>query len=149
MLKELFIIAALTSSPAPAENYYSDISPTTAQVILNEVIAENYHKYLDFNGDGKLNIADYLSVCKRYQDNIMYGNEVTVDRETVYSIATENYLDDLLYYEFDFVNEQLCREFELTTTEICTANIYLEFENYSDNVKIEVNPFTESVKVIS
>ena len=149
MFKELFIVEALTTSPAPAKNYYSDVSPATAEVILNEVIAENYHEYLDYNGDGKLNIADYVGVCRRYQDNNTYGNEITIDRETVYSIATENYPDDLLYYEFDFVNNQICRQYELTTTEICTANIYLEFENYSDNVKIEVNPFTESVKVIS
>lgn len=149
MLKELFIVAALTTSPAPAENYYSDVSPATAEVILNEVIAENYHEYLDFNGDGKLNIADYVGVCKRFQHNNTYGNEITVDRETVYSIATENYPDDLLYYEFDFVNNQACRQYELTTTEICTANIYLKFENYCDNVKIEVDPFTELVKVIS
>lgn len=148
MLKELFLIAALTSSPAPAENYYSDISPAAAENILHDVLTENYHTHLDFNGDGTLNIADYVGVTKRYQDNTTHGNAVTVDREAVEAIVTENYSDEMIYYEFDFVNSQVCRQYELTVSEITTANIYIEFEDICDNISIEIDPFTESVKVV-
>lgn len=143
----IFLVMAATASPQPAPNYYASFAPEVAEEIQELVISGEYRAYLDFDGNGVLNIADVVSVKKRYQDNCKYGNEITLDRETVEAIAAENYLDDLIYYEIDRVNGRLCRQYELTASEITEAEIYLEFEEYSETVKVELNPYTEIVSV--
>lgn len=147
MKEMIFIILALTSSPAPASNFYAATSPEVAAEIQEFVISGEYRAYLDFNGDGVLNIADVVGVSKRYQDNCQNGNEITLDRKAVEAIAAENYPDNLIYWEVDRVNGELCRQYELTASEIIKAEIYLEFEDYSDTVLVELNPFTEVVRV--
>lgn len=143
----IFIALALTSSPQPAPNYYAEISPEVAEEIQELVISGEYRAHLDFNGDGTLNIADVVSVEKRYHDNCKYGNEITLDRETVEAIAAENYSDSLIYWEINRVDGDLCSQYELTASEITEAEIYLEFENYSEAVKVELNPYSEIVSV--
>ena len=147
-LSGIFVAIALTSSPMPADNYYSWISPEIADEIQELVISGEYREYLDFNGDGKLSIADVVGVSKRYQDNCRYGNELTLDSETVDAIVVENYTDFPIYWEIDRVNGQLCRQYELTVSEVTSAEIYLEFEDFSETVKVEINPFTETITVI-
>ena len=147
-MKELiFIVLALTSSPTPAPNYYSWISPEIADEIQELVISGEYRAYLDFNGDGVLNMADVVSVRKRYQDNCKYGNEITLDGEAIEAIITENYSDAMIYWEIDRIDGELCRQYELTAGKITEAEIYLEFEHYSDTVKVEINPYEERVIV--
>lgn len=145
----IFAAIALTSSPQPAPNYYAEISPTVSAEIQQLVLDGQYREYLDFNGDGNLNIADVVGVEKRYQDNCSYGNEITLDSETVYAIAEENYTDDLLYWEIYRADGELTRQYELTAADIMTAEIYLEFEEYSESVTVEINPYTEIITVIS
>lgn len=145
----IFTLVALTSSPQPAPNYYAEISPTVSAEIQQLVLDGQYREYLDFNGDGNLNIADVVGVEKRYQDNCSYGNEITLDSETVYAIAEENYTDDLLYWEIYRADRELTRQYELTAADIMTAEIYLEFEEYSESVTVEINPYTEIITVIS
>ena len=147
-LSGIFVAIALTSSPMPADNYYSWISPEIADEIQELVISGEYREYLDFNGDGKLSMADVVGVRKRYQDNCRYGNELTLDSETVNAIVLENYSESPIYWEIDRVNGQLCRQYELTVSEVSSAEIYLEFEDYSETVKVEINPFTETITVI-
>ena len=145
----IFLALALSSSPMPAENYYSWISPEIAEEITNDVISGNTDKlFLDFNGDGKLTIADAVGVKRRYEYNCTYGNNITLSAETVYSIAEENFTDDVVYYEIDNINGNSCREYELTTECIITCDIYYEFADYSKNIKVEINPFTETTTVI-
>lgn len=134
-----------------ADTYCSDMSPETAQHIMECVLNEdNSEKYLDFNGDNVINIADYVGVTKRYQDNCTYGNEITVDSKAVETIVEENYLVDAMYWEFDMINGEIEREFEITASEITTARIYIELSDYSTEfVEIEINPFTECVRVTS
>lgn len=147
-LSGIFVAIALTSSPMPADNYYSWVSPEISETIIDCVIREEYREYLDFNGDGKLSMADAVGVAKRYQDNCRYGNELTLDSETVDAIVVENYTDFPIYWEIDRVNGQLCRQYELTVSEVSSAEIYLEFEDFSETVKVEINPFTETITVI-
>lgn len=147
-LSGIFVAIALTSSPMPADNYYSWISPEIADEIQELVISGEYREYLDFNGDGKLSMADVVGVRKRYQDNCRYGNELTLDSETVDAIVVENYSESPIYWEIDRINGQLCRQYELTVDDIATAEIYLEFEDFSETVKVEINPFTETITVI-
>lgn len=145
----IFTLVALTSSPQPAPNYYAEISPAVSAEIQQLVLDGQYREYLDFNGDGNLNIADVVGVEKRYQDNCTYGNEITLDSETVQAIAEENYIDDLLYWEIYRADGELTRQYELTAADIMTAEIYLEFEEYSESVTVEINPYTEIITVIS
>ena len=144
----IFTVLALTTSPMPKENYYASISPDIATEIQELVIDGEYREYLDFNGDGKLTIADVVGVSKRYQDNCKYGNEITLDRDVVDSIVSENYSEACIYWEIDRVNGELTRQYELTADDIMTAEIYVEFESYSECVMVEVNPFTETITVI-
>lgn len=147
-IASLFVAFALHGSLNPAPNYYSWISPEIADYIVNSVINGEYHEYLDFNGDGDLNIADAVGVLRRYYDNIEYGNKLTVDGETVESIILENYNINCTYWEFNSINSVSCKEYSFTVNEIATANIYLEFaDGTTDNISIEVNPFEEFVQV--
>lgn len=147
-LATVFLALALHTSLNPAPNYYSWFSPEIADNVIQCVVNGEYHEHLDFNGDGQLTVADAVGILRRYSDNIEYGNELTVDTETVESIIEENYNVDCIYWEIDFVNGQPCRKYELTVDEITTANIYLEFEDDTmDNVEIEINPFEEIVRV--
>lgn len=144
----VFVAFALTSSPMPADNYFSWISPEIAEEIQECVLDGEYREYLDFNGDGELSMADAVGVLKRYQDNITYGNEITLDREVVQDIVQENYSDDAIYWEIDRVNGNLTRQYELVANDIMQAEIYVEFENGSECIMVEVNPFTETITVI-
>ena len=71
-----------------------------------------------------------------------------MNADVVYSIAEENYSEELIYWEIDRINNELTRQYELTASEIMTAEIYLEFEDFSECVLVEVNPFTETISVI-
>ena len=144
----IFMAFALTSSPQPAGNYFAEISPEIATEIQELVIDGEYREYLDFNGDGNLNIADVVGVSKRYADNCKYGNEITLDSEVIDSIVSENYSEACIYWELDRIDGKLTRQYELTASEIMQAEIYIEFENGSECVMVEVNPFTESITVI-
>lgn len=158
MLKEIFVAAALVSTPTPAPNYTSWISPDIAEIVTEFVLDGKMYTHLDFNGDGALNIADVVGISKRYQDNITYGNEITLDVETIQDVIWENFTTEriprqefidniLLYYEIDKVNGKLCRSYELTVSEITEARIYFEFEDYSDTITVKIDPFTETIQV--
>ena len=148
-ITSVFLALALTSSPTPAPNYYSWISPEIADYITECVINNEYHEYLDFNGDGALSIADAVGVRKRYQDNITYGNKITVDSEVVQAIFDENGMD-VIYWEFDVIDNQITKEYEITTDSIITADIYCELSDFTtEHITIEINPFEEIVGVIS
>ena len=148
-ITSIFLAFALTSSPAPAPNYYSWISPEIADHITECVINHEYHEYLDFNGDGELNIADVVGVRKRYQDNVRYGNEITIDSEVVQSIFDENGMD-VIYWEFDSVDGEITRQYEISADRIITADIYCELTDFTtEHITVEINPFEEYVGVIS
>lgn len=147
-LATVFLALALHTSLNPAPNYYSWFSPEIAENVIQCVVNGKYHEHLDFNGDGQLTVADAVGILHRYHDNIEYGNELTVDAETVESIIEENYSVECVQWEIDFVNGKPCRKYELTVDEITTANIYLIFEDdTTDNIEIEINPFEEIVRV--
>lgn len=156
MLNAILAVAALAM---PSENYTSWISPEISDMIVDYLIEDREYRHLDFNGDGKMNIADAVGVAKRYADNVAYGNSITLDIETIYDIGWENYSDDqerqdfinnsLMYWEICNVNDEPCREYELTVSEISEAEIYYEFEDYSDSVRVRLNPYEETIQVIS
>lgn len=157
MLTEMCLIAAI-AKPIPAENYNSWISPAVADIVQQYVIDGKFYNHLDFNGDGELSIADVVGISKRYQDNVQYGNEITLDYETIIDIGWENFSEsldreyfvenELLYWEICRVNDVPCRQYELTVSEITKAEIYFEFEDFSDSVIVEINPYEETIMVM-
>lgn len=147
MLKILFICASLLAgTPQPADNYYSDVSPDTAEIVLNYVMDGEYHEFLDFNGDGELNIADVVGIRKRYEDNCKYGNKITVDSEVINMIYEENFreaaLDTVIRYKGKTYKE-------LTVSKITTAEVWYTFADCEEGVRIKINPYTESIRVIN
>lgn len=147
-LLSIFTVFAMTSSPMPAENYYSWISPEIADTIQECVINAEYREYLDFNGDGELNMADVVGVRKRYQDNCKYGNTITFDSEVVESIVEENYSEALIYWEVYRVGNNNCRQHEVSVSETTEIYLWVEFENYGETIKVIADPYTESITVI-
>lgn len=158
MLTEMCLIAAI-AKPIPAENYTSWISPAVADIVQQYVIDGKFYNHLDFNGDGELSIADVVGISKRYQDNVQYGNEITLDYETIIDIGWENFSEsldreyftenELLYWEICRVNDVPCRQYELTVSEISEAEIYFEFEESAESVTVRLNPYEETIQVIS
>lgn len=144
----MFIVLALTSSPMPKENYYASISPEIADEIIECILCDEYRQHIDFNGDGKLSIADVVGVSKRYFDNCTYGNKITIDNKVVDSIVTENYSEAPIYWEVYRVGDNNCRAYEVSVSEITEISLWIEFENYGETVNVIANPFTETVTVI-
>ena len=137
------IIAAAAVIAAPAPNYNSWISPEISDTILQAVANNEYHEYLDYNGDGNLNTADAVCVALRYAENCTAGNEYTLCADTVRAIIAENYAEDAVSWEICAVNNEPCREYELTVSEITEAEIYVEFPESSEVFTLIVNPFEE------
>ncbi|MBO7734287.1 MAG: hypothetical protein J6S67_17105 [Methanobrevibacter sp.] len=152
LVATIFCASTLTVStlPNPAPNYYSWFSPEVVDSVCEYLANNEYHPHVDYNGDGVLTIADAVCIARRYQENVDYGNEITIDSETVEAIIEENYSVPCIYWEFDEVDGEIVRQYEVTTDRIITADIYFEFEDFtSDHVVIEINPFQEIAKVIS
>lgn len=157
MLKEMFLVAAIATTPTPAENYYSWISPQIADIVQQYVLDGKYYEFLDFNGDGELNVADVVGISKRYQDNCTYGNEMELDLDTIIDIAWENFSEnmdrddfienDLLYWEICRVNEEPVRRYDLTVTEITEIELYYEFEDRAESISAVINPYEEYIQV--
>ena len=147
----VFTALAISAStlPNPVENYYSWFSPEVADIVCDYAANEEYHEYLDYNGDGQLSISDAVSIARRYQENCDYGNQITIDAEVVNSIIEENYTIPCMYWEFDRVDDRIVRQYEVITDCIISADIYLEFEDFSsEHIVIEIDPFQETATVI-
>ena len=139
MIVETFLAYALHST-MPAENYNSWFSPEISHVIAECVVNGDNYSYLDYNGDGVLNAVDAFSVYKHYTENVVSGNELTVDEETISSIITENYdMDDVVEWELMADSNVF--------TEITTVDILITFNEKSEVLAIIVNPFEERVMV--
>lgn len=152
LIATIFCVSALTISslPNPADNYCSWFSPEVADCVCEYVANNEYHPHVDYNGDNALTISDAVSIARRYQENVDYGNEITIDAETVEAIIEENYNIPCIYWEFDKVDNKIVRQYEVTTDRIIIADIYFEFEDFStDHVTIEINPFQEAAFVVS
>lgn len=141
---------AISSLPNPSENYSSWYGDEIVESVCDCIANDEYHAHIDYNGDGALTIADAVCISRRYQENVEYGNEITIDAETVEAIIEENYSVQCIYWEFDEINGEIVREYSVTTDSIIQADIYFEFEDdTTDHIVIEINPFKEMAFVIS
>lgn len=150
LMKIFALLALFTMLPNPSALYYSWFSPEIADIILQYAADGEYHPHLDYDGDGKLSAKDAVFVKRRYMKNIICGNEMTIDETEVNEIIAENYTKNVLYWEFDYIDNVPCRGYAITTNKITYVNLYIEFEDFSfDNVEIKINPFEERIQVIS
>lgn len=148
MLTNLLIAAVVAVTPM-SDNYYSDVSPETADYITESVISHEYYEYLDFNGDGELTIADAVGILQKYKYNCLCGNTMTFSEKEVFEIIWENFRnDEFVYYEIDCINGNPCIQYRVTAETITNCDVYIKFENRSVNVQVQINPFTESIRVI-
>lgn len=154
----LEICTALAMATVPAENYNSWFSPEIAEVVKQYAIDGKYYTFLDYNGDGDLNIADVVGISRHYKNNVKYGNEIMLDTQTIYDIAWENYSsnmnradfleNDLLYYEIMAINGKPCRYYDITVTEVTEVTLYFEFADHSDSIDVRLDPFKEMIRVL-
>lgn len=143
----IFCVAALLVSHNPAANFCAPINTDTATQIKQAVVDNQYNEKLDYDGDGKLTAKDSVLVERRYQNNLINGNQITVDGETVMTIITEKY-DTPIDWEFCEINNQIARVYEITTDKIIPATIRAEFEDFSIKyIQIEINPFEEAIYI--
>ena len=149
MLREAAFGAMIIGCAISAsENYYAEISPEVSAEIQQLVIAGEYREYLDFNGDGKLTIADSVGVERKYQYNVSNGNIVVFDREDAQEIIAENYADSPVEWEISSINDEPCTLYEVEISDITRLTILLDFVERGETLEIQVNPYTESLDYV-
>ena len=154
MKTTLILLAALTATQQP---FIDAVSPETSQLIVDYLVSGKSFSWLDYNGDGEMNLADAVGVLRKYETNVRDGNELELDLDTIYDIGWENFSEnldredfienELLYYEIERVNDEPCRQYDLTVTEKSEAVIYYEFEDFADTVTVSIDPITEVIRV--
>lgn len=71
MKTTLILLAALTATPQP---FIDAVSPETSQLIVDYLIDGKSFPWLDYNGDGEMNLADAVGTCKKW----LHGNLIVV-----------------------------------------------------------------------
>ena len=138
----------MTALLIAAATYYAAISPEVSTEIQELAIKGEYREYLDYNGDGKLTIADADGVERKYQHNVEHGNTVIFDREDVESIIAENYADSPIQWEICGINGEPCRTYDVEICEVTRLTVVLDFAEYGESLEIQVNPYTESIDYV-
>lgn len=141
MVTGIFLAMALHTT-MPAENYNSWFSPEIASVVADATVNGEYYQHLDFNGDGVLNAVDTFSIYKRYTENETYGNELTVDEDTIYSIVEENYnLDDVVEWELMGYDNKF--------SEMSNVDLLVRMDDGSaEMLTLVINPIEERITVV-
>ena len=132
---------------AQSPNYYSHYSLEISREIMTAAANDEYYIHLDYNGDNKLTCSDAVLVAKRYNDNLKNGNTIQFNSTIVNEIVSENYAEELIYYEIYKVNSENCRFYDIAITDISDISVYVEFSNFSDTIEITVDPFQELIQV--
>ena len=138
----------MTALLIAAATYYAAISPEVSAEIKELAIKGEYREYLDYNGDGKLTIADAVGVERQYNYNVEHGNTVIFDREDVAEIIAENYAESPIQWEICAVNDEPCRLYDVEICEVTRLTVALDFAEYGDTLEIQVNPYTESLDYV-
>lgn len=66
---------------------------------------------------------------------------VTFDSQWMESFIEENG-EDVIYWEIDWIGDDVCRKYEYTTNKKEKIHIYYECENYSSGFYVIMNPQT-------
>lgn len=133
--------------PNPADSYYSWVSEDVANEIGFYLSCDMSPLFLDYNGDGFLTVSDAVCVYRRYLDNIEFGNELTVDEDTAFEIACENYDSQPVSWFFDVRG---LKSHTVTVQSVTDAVLHLEFDDGSEaDVILQIDPFQEMCFVVS
>lgn len=158
MLKGIIIASLITGilpappSARPSNGYESWYGEEIKDNIIDDLISGKNNLYLDYNNDGKENIADAVGVWKRYNDNMENMNEYTFDEAEALDIALENVpLDtyDYFYYEMDCQPDAV-----VTVWQPTRVYLHCELKTTSNEWKIldfdcAVDPYREMTFVIA
>lgn len=146
-MKTFVALALLVSIPNPVSTFHSWFSPEVAKETANLAVNGEYREYLDYNGDGVINVFDTMRIMQRYANNVEFGNEITFDSDVANSIIEENF-NNVIYWEIDFLNEEPCRMYEYAASEADRIHLYVEIDNgeeiVTDGVWIDINPIEET-----
>lgn len=146
------VALACAVSLVPAPTFGSWVSPETADTCLSYVVSGDYYEYMDFDGNGVLDVLDAVQIYKAYTLNLENSVPYTFGESDVLDVVTENLnpseYSDYFYYEIDFVDGCPCREYEITTDSNITVHVYCEVNDSIFQFTAMVEPAKQLVSVL-
>ena len=143
ILASTFIaFSLLVNAPNPTPNFgvSTGISPQTVNKIAEAVLNNEYYFHLDFNGDLELDLADVVSVQKRYESNKNY-NCLTVDSELIEELFETNEVD-VTNWSFEGTDSDYV---EVDVNSIVQVNFTTT--NGGGYCEIFINPTAETIQI--
>lgn len=142
------ILTAFALSATSAFGMVNGYSPSTADTIMTATVNEEYHAFMDYNGDGVLSVMDAIGVLKKYHENSTSGNTLTYGESDVLAVVAENLnpseYSDFFYYEIDFVNGESCRLYSYDYSEYTVLHVYCEVNDSVFQYTVGIDPITET-----
>ena len=146
------ILTAFALSATSAFGMVNGYSPSTANTIMTATVNEEYHAFMDYNGDGVLSVMDAIGVLKKYHENSTSGNTLTYGESDVLAVVEENLnpseYSDFFYYEIDFVNGEPCRLYSYDYSEYTVLHVYCEVNDNVFQYTVGIDPITETATVL-
>ena len=127
---------------AIASSFSMGFSPSTAETIMYHCAEQTYDERYDFDGDGNETVLDAIGVLKQYYQNVENEQTITLDREIVNQLLEQETSDEVIYWEIDFVEKEVCRKYEYTANKDTRLHIYYETEIECSGFEVVVEPFT-------
>ena len=146
------ILTAFALSATSTFGMVNGYSLSTANTIMTATVNEEYHAFMDYNGDGVLSVMDAIGVLKKYHENSTSGNTLTYGESDVLAVVEENLnpseYSDFFYYEIDFVNGEPCRLYSYDYSEYTVLHVYCEVNDNVFQYTVGIDPITETATVL-
>ena len=146
------ILTAFDLSATSTFGMVNGYSLSTANTIMTATVNEEYHAFMDYNGDGVLSVMDAIGVLKKYHENSTSGNTLTYGESDVLAVVEENLnpseYSDFFYYEIDFVNGEPCRLYSYDYSEYTVLHVYCEVNDNVFQYTVGIDPITETATVL-
>lgn len=111
------------------------------------VCDDQYYLDADYDGDGNVTIVDAILAKQRVDAVQEFGNTVVIDSDVCKSIVDEVSEDQVIYWEIDFIGDEVTRTYEFSASEETRFHIYYETEEWCRGVYCVVNPISEEIIV--
>lgn len=146
------ILTAFALSATSTFGMVNGYSLSTANTIMTATVNEEYHAFMDYDGDGVLSVMDAICVLKKYHENSTNGNTLTYGESDVLAVVEENLnpseYSDFFYYEIDFVNGEPCRLYSYDYSEYTVLHVYCEVNDNVFQYTVGIDPITETATVL-
>lgn len=146
------ILTAFALSATSTFGMVNGYSLSTANTIMTATVNEEYHAFMDYDGDGVLSVMDAIGVLKKYHENSTNGNTLTYGESNVLAVVEENLnpseYSDFFYYEIDFVNGEPCRLYSYDYSEYTVLHVYCEVNDNVFQYTVGIDPITETATVL-